>query len=247
MSANITPFSFEGFAVRTIQIDGEPWFVAADVCDSLTVATEQTRRLDEDEKGLRTVQTLGGPQDMLIINESGLYSLILTSRKPKAKRFKKWVTSEVLPSIRKTGSYSVQAPAALPNYAEALRQLADKLEENQALAIERDHAIATKAQIGSKREATAMATAASARRETTKLRALMGEAAGSASILAVQGKLKNRAFDWRLLKSYCKTCELEMGNSWNPGIQRDVKTYPAEAWMVVYDVDLIELFGEVAA
>ena len=116
MSINITPFSFEGFAVRTIQIDGEPWFVASDVCDSLTVATEQTRRLDEDEKGLRTVQTLGGPQDMLVINESGLYSLILTSRKPEAKRFKKWVTREVLPAIRKTGSYSAQ-PQALPNFS----------------------------------------------------------------------------------------------------------------------------------
>lgn len=138
------------------------------------------------------------------------------------------------------------APAELSRME--ILQLAIESEKGRLLAIEeRDRAIATKAQIGSKREATAMATAASARRETTKLRALMGEAAGSASILAVQGKLKNRAFDWRLLKSYCKTCELEMGNSWNPGIQRDVKTYPAEAWMAVYDVDLIELFGEVAA
>ena len=132
MSINITPFSFEGFAVRTIQIDGEPWFVAADVCDSLTVATEQTRRLDEDEKGLRTVQTLGGPQDMLIINESGLYSLILTSRKPEAKRFKKWVTSEVLPSIRKTGSYSVQAPAVPQSLSAALRLAADQAEQIEA-------------------------------------------------------------------------------------------------------------------
>ena len=137
MSANITPFSFEGFAVRTIQIDGEPWFVAADVCDSLTVATEQTRRLDEDEKGLRTVQTLGGPQDMLIINESGLYSLILTSRKPKAKRFKKWVTSEVLPSIRKTGSYATHAPAVPQSLSAALRLAADQAEQIEVLAIER--------------------------------------------------------------------------------------------------------------
>ena len=109
----ITPFHFGEQQVRVISDDqGEPWFVAADVCAALTVSTEQTRRLDDDEKGLRTVQTLGGQQEMLTINESGLYSLILTSRKPSAKKFKKWVTSEVLPSIRRTGAYAA-APAML--------------------------------------------------------------------------------------------------------------------------------------
>ena len=116
MNTDLQIFTSEQFGgVRVKEIDREPWFVAADVCEVLTVATEQTRRLDDDEKGLRTMQTPGGPQQMLVINESGLYSLILTSRKPEAKRFKKWVTSEVLPSIRKTGAYvPPQQTARLP-------------------------------------------------------------------------------------------------------------------------------------
>lgn len=112
----IVAFDFESNNVRVVMgEDGEPWFVAADVCAAMTISTEQTRRLDDDEKGLRTVQTPGGQQEMVTINESGLYSLILTSRKAEAKRFKRWVTHEVLPAIRKTGSYAVPGSvAALP-------------------------------------------------------------------------------------------------------------------------------------
>jgi prophage antirepressor-like protein len=107
MTTQLSPFEFKSQQLRVVADEnGEPWFVASDVCAVLTINTEQTRRLDEDEKGLRTVQTPGGPQEMAVINESGLYSLILTSRKPEAKPFKKWVTSEVLPTIRKTGAYS---------------------------------------------------------------------------------------------------------------------------------------------
>lgn len=93
--------------VRSLTIDGEPWFVAADVADALTIGRtdDAVSRLDDDEKGAATIRTPGGEQQMTVINESGLYSLILTSRKPAAKRFKKWITSEVLPSIRKTGAY----------------------------------------------------------------------------------------------------------------------------------------------
>lgn len=112
----IVAFDFESNDVRVVMSeDGDPWFVAADVCAAMTLSTEQTRRLDDDEKGLRTVQTPGGQQEMVTINESGLYSLILTSRKAEAKRFKRWVTREVLPSIRKTGSYAaLGSVAALP-------------------------------------------------------------------------------------------------------------------------------------
>jgi len=112
----IVAFDFESNDVRVVMgEDGDPWFVAADVCAAMTLSTEQTRRLDDDEKGLRTVQTPGGQQEMVTINESGLYSLILTSRKAEAKRFKRWVTREVLPSIRKTGSYAAPGSvAALP-------------------------------------------------------------------------------------------------------------------------------------
>jgi prophage antirepressor-like protein len=115
MSANlpaIAPqtFTFTQQAVRVIVRDGEPWFVAADVCAALGIAnaTQAMARLDDDETTLYSTegQAGSGPQSFNIINESGLYSLILGSRKPEAKRFKKWVTSEVLPAIRKTGQYT---------------------------------------------------------------------------------------------------------------------------------------------
>lgn len=98
--------------VRVVMIDGEPWFVAADVAAVLGIGRtdDAVARLDDDEKGTDSIRTLGGDQQMTVINESGLYSLVLTSRKPQAKRFKKWVTAQVLPSIRKTGQYT--APGA---------------------------------------------------------------------------------------------------------------------------------------
>lgn len=120
--SEISVFAFDSAAVRVIMRDGEPWFVAADVCDALGLGdTSKTcERLDDDEKLTRTIFVSGQNREILIINESGLYSLILTSRKPEAKKFKKWVTSEVLPTIRKTGSYQdpaaqrVQQPASYP-------------------------------------------------------------------------------------------------------------------------------------
>lgn len=93
--------------VRTMNKDGEPWFVAVDVCKALEISNNRMaiNRLDDDEKGVSLTDTLGGKQDMTIINESGLYSLVLGSRKPEAKKFKRWITHEVIPSIRKTGGY----------------------------------------------------------------------------------------------------------------------------------------------
>lgn len=91
--------------------DGEPWFVAKDVCDALEIENSRnaTARLDEDEKGVSIVRTPSGEQQMTIVRESGLYNLIFQSRKPEAKAFRKWVTSEVLPSIRKTGRYELKS------------------------------------------------------------------------------------------------------------------------------------------
>ena len=111
----ITPFLFEGeVTVRVIDRDGELWFVAADVCRALGLAnpTEVVRSLDEDEKGLSSTETLGGHQEMVVISESGLYALIFRSRKPHALRFRKWVTSEVLPKLRTQGQQSAPPPSA---------------------------------------------------------------------------------------------------------------------------------------
>ena len=108
---NVIPFKFDAREVRTLVIDDQPWFVAADIAQALEygVPSAMARYLDDDEKGVSIVHTPGGEQEMLVINESGLYSVILRSRKAEAKRFKKWVTAEVLPSIRKTGGYHVAA------------------------------------------------------------------------------------------------------------------------------------------
>ena len=100
-------FTYQEKQVRTMAINGEPWFVARDVCEALEMAdvSMTVSRLDDDEKGASLICTPGGNQEMLIVNEPGLYSLILGSRKPEAKAFKRWITHEVIPAIRKTGSY----------------------------------------------------------------------------------------------------------------------------------------------
>lgn len=100
-------FKYNGKEVRTIQKDGEPWWVLKDVCEVLGLSSPHKvfERLYDDEKGRNQIPTLGGEQEMTVINESGLYNVILRSDKPEAKPFRKWVTSEVLPSIRKNGGY----------------------------------------------------------------------------------------------------------------------------------------------
>ncbi|MED4979437.1 BRO family protein [Geobacillus stearothermophilus] len=100
-------FTYGETQIRTVVQSGEVLFVGKDVCDVLEIKNSRDAlgRLDEDEKGVVLIDTPGGKQQMLCINEAGLYSLILTSRKPEAKQFKRWVTHEVLPTIRKTGGY----------------------------------------------------------------------------------------------------------------------------------------------
>ena len=105
--AKVFTFNENNKPIRVELVDGEPWFVAKDVCDALTLENSRkaTASLDDDEKGVSPIVTPSGTQQMTIVNESGLYNLIFQSRKPEAKKFRKWVTGEVLPSIRKTGRY----------------------------------------------------------------------------------------------------------------------------------------------
>ena len=132
MNNNLMIFENPDFgAVRSILIDGDPWFVAADVCKALEIekTNRALSRLDDDEKGAHSVSTPGGRQRMSIISESGLYSLILGSRKPEARAFKRWITHEVIPSIRKHGAYMTDSlldaleahPEAVPEYLNRLR------------------------------------------------------------------------------------------------------------------------------
>ena len=111
MNTAILSYQFEEEAVRVVMTGAEPWFVAADVAKVLGYdhAPNMTRMMDDDEKGVHNVSTLRGEQEMTIVSESGLYSAIFRSRREEAIRFRKWVTSVVLPSIRKTGSYALPA------------------------------------------------------------------------------------------------------------------------------------------
>ena len=137
---------------------------------------------------------------------------------------------------------------ALPqDYIQALESLLASKKSEQMAIEQRDHAIKTKAQISDKKTATAMATASAKSREVSKLKALMGEAMESASVIAVQSKTVRKDYNWRHLKNYCTAAGLSMGKSFSPGMQMNVNTYPAEAWFEVYRIDLAELFGEVAA
>jgi prophage antirepressor-like protein len=117
---DLIQYTFEQETVRVVLIGDEPWWVATDVARVLGYKQSafMTRLLDSDEKGLHIVQTLGGDQDMNVISESGLFAAILKSRKPEAKRFRRWVTGEVLPSIRRTGRYEMfNDPPQLPSPA----------------------------------------------------------------------------------------------------------------------------------
>jgi len=110
MSSLPQVFNYKNHQVRTFIIDGEPWWVAKDVCDVLDIGnpSDAVRRLDEDEVDLiEVIDSLGRAQTINIVNEAGLYNLILGSRKQEAKDFKRWITHEVIPQIRKTGAYSL--------------------------------------------------------------------------------------------------------------------------------------------
>lgn len=169
---DLVKFEFEGDGVRTVVIEDKPWFVAKDVCEILGIVDPKSsvRNLDDDEKGVHTMPTPGGSQRIFIVSESGLYALIFKSRKENAKRFRKWVTGEVLPQIRKTGKYEVvpEIPNSLP---EALRAYADALEREQKLL-----------------------------EDKTELEVKLDEAKEWFSIKRMQKLNFPRKFDWRELK-----------------------------------------------
>ena len=119
-AAHVVPFRFESHEVRTVTIDNEPWFVAKDVCKVLCLenVTKALLKVPENHKGVNPIQSPGGTQKMNVVDEPGLYRLILRSDKPQAEPFMEWVTAEVLPSIRKTGAY--RQPGAASGKPESL-------------------------------------------------------------------------------------------------------------------------------
>lgn len=138
MTNEITTLQFNSDQFGQLRVvkddNGEPWFVARDVCNALGLDHTAHRRLDADEKGLTKVQTLGGMQTVATINESGLYTLMVRSNKECVKPFRKWVTGEVLPSIRKKGGYIAAAPDETPEQimARAVLLAQDTIERQKA-------------------------------------------------------------------------------------------------------------------
>ena len=142
----VTIFESEMFGqVRTMTIEGSPWFVAADVCRALEMGETHValRRLDEDEKDRFSTPTPGGTQEMSVVNEPGLYTLVLGSRKPQAKAFKRWITHEVIPQIRKTGGYIPveNKDDEVTTLSKALEIASRTLKMKDSLLREREHLI----------------------------------------------------------------------------------------------------------
>ncbi|MFQ9886119.1 phage antirepressor [Negativibacillus massiliensis] len=182
-------------AIRTIEKDGEPWFVGKDVAAALGYKepTKAAReKVDDDDKGVSKIDTPSGIQEMTIINESGLYSLVLSSKLPTAKKFKRWVTNEVIPSIRKHGAY--MTPETLEKVLlspDTLMQLAQNLKDEQ------EKRKALEAQIESQKPAVLFTGAV----ETSKTSILIGELA---KMLKQNGINigQNRLFAWMREKGY---------------------------------------------
>jgi prophage antirepressor-like protein len=140
---SLLPFVYEGMQVRVFTIDGDPWFNARDICEVLDLGnpSQAVARLEEDERGIISTDTPSGPQDMLYVNEAGLYALILGSRKPQAREFKRWVTHEVIPSIRRSGMYLVAGNPAMSLedliilQATSVKELKNKVEQVETAAL----------------------------------------------------------------------------------------------------------------
>ena len=214
--------------IRTVTINGEPHFVGKDVAEILEYqngSRDINRHVDPEDRIKTMVFDGNQDKETILINESGLYSLILSSKMPKAKKFKRWVTSEVLPEIRKTGSYT-RAPKS---FKEALF-LAYKQQE-QIEELEK-----TKAWIGNKREAQAMNTASQKSKEVKKLQVALDLEMSFATVKKVE-KMTGRKYNWRNLKKYCQ----DAGLGWNKAFDVNygsVNSYPIEAWKNVYGIEI---------
>ena len=139
MANDLMKFDFRGKRVRTVVIEGEPWFVAKDVCEILELSNsrEAVSNLDAEELTSAMLTSGGQRREMNIISESGLYALVFKSRKQEAKEFRKWVTKEVLPQIRKTGKYALTPTG----YIEALEALIEAEKQKQQLQIKLDESM----------------------------------------------------------------------------------------------------------
>ena len=146
VSNSLQLFENTNWKIRVVMRDGEPWFVAKDVCECLDLGnpSQAIARLEDDERWLISIEALRANGETAVVSEPGLYSLVLGSRKPEAKAFKRWVTHEVLPSIRKTGGYGIRTVDDMINDPDTAIRLLTQLKilrlQNDQLAMERDEA-----------------------------------------------------------------------------------------------------------
>lgn len=214
--------------IRTVTINGEPHFVGKDVAEILEYqngSRDINRHVDPEDRIKTMVFDGNQDKETILINESGLYSLILSSKMPKAKNFKRWVTSEVLPEIRKTGSYT-RAPKSFKEALYLAYKQQEKIEELEK----------TKAWIGNKREATAMNTASQKSKEVKKLQVALDLEMSYATVKKVE-KMTGRKYNWRNLKKYCQ----DAGLGWNKAFDSNygsVNSYPIEAWKNAYGIEI---------
>lgn len=216
-------------AVRVVDVNGEPWFVARDVCECLELGNPRTSiaLLDEDEKGVHTMDTPGGAQEMSIVSEAGLYSLILRSRKPEAKAFKRWITHEVLPAIRKHGGYLT--PAKLE---EALTDPDTIIRLATNLKAERAKRQALEAQAAADRPKVVFAESI----EVAKTSILVGEMAKLIKQATGCDMGQNRFFEWLRANGYLH----KGGSARNMPTQRCIDA----GWMEIKEGTRIGSSGE---
>ena len=216
-------------AVRVVDMNGEPWFVARDVCECLELGNPRTSiaLLDEDEKGVHTMDTPGGAQEMSIVSEAGLYSLILRSRKPEAKTFKRWITHEVLPAIRKHGGYLT--PAKLE---EALTDPDTIIRLATNLKAEREKRQALEAQAAADRPKVVFAESI----EVAKTSILVGEMAKLIKQATGCDMGQNRFFEWLRANGYLH----KGGSARNMPTQRCIDA----GWMEIKEGTRIGSSGE---
>jgi prophage antirepressor-like protein len=230
-------FENNGNKIRTIVIEGEVWFVGNDVANALGYVNSRDALMNYCEGvAKRDIPTSSGVQNMNTIPESDMYSLVFGSKLPTAKDFKRWVTSEVLPTIRKTGSYGV---ASLPDFnnpiAAAEAWIESKKSEMAQKAIA-DEAVRTKAEIGSRREATAMNTASVAMKQLKKMEIALDKSQEYSTIKRMEMILKKK-FDWRQLTSSSRELGLQVNKV--PDVNYgSVNSYHREAWLHAFQVSI---------
>ena len=230
---NLEIFKNNGFEIRGGIINDEPYFVLADVCKALELSNPSmvAKSLDEDDlSSTEVIDSMQRKQNAITISESGLYQCIFQSRKQEAKQFKKWVTSEVLPSIRKHGMYvKAELLADTDLLIDTLNQLRD----------ERDKAIKEKVYIGNKREATAMATASTAVRKAKKLEVMLDESSEWASVKRVQIRT-GEDFKWSRLKKVSKELNIPPRKIFDANYG-EVNSYHSSVWLEAYSIDIAQV------